>query len=178
VGRNRDRPCAPRLTIAATVVHALLKPRRELHPEARRLSQLAHEGKVHLAMAKSGRVRDIEAGSPMDKQLQEIEHLEETEQLPIPPLILPFTPGQGVGGFSEAWRAVLDDWRTHEGKPPQSIDAMHVETHLLEERDVFITDDKSLLAMCRQVRDEHGFKLEAMGLFEYLQSFERGAAPQ
>jgi len=48
---------------------------------------------------------------------------------------------------------------------------VHLETHVADERDVFITDDRALRAMCRRLRDEHGFPIESMGLAEYLQRF-------
>jgi hypothetical protein len=65
----------------------------------------------------------------------------------------------------EAWNTVLDDWRSHEGKKPkQPADRLHVETHILEGRDVFITNERGLLAMCRRLRDEHAFAVDAMSV--------------
>jgi hypothetical protein len=53
-------------------------------------------------------------------------------------------------------------------EPSCGPDCMHVHTHVLEERDAFLTDDRALLVMCRRLRDEHGFPLQAMGLQAYM----------
>jgi hypothetical protein len=78
--------------------------------------------------------------------------------------------GAYVDGFVEAWNAVVATWRSHERTPPQIGDRFHVETHVLERRDVFLTDDRPLLVMCRRLREEHGVPIVAMGLVEYLDS--------
>jgi hypothetical protein len=79
-------------------------------------------------------------------------------------------PGAYVAGFADAWDAVLATWKTHaDGRAPERADAVHVETHVLAERDVFITDDRPLLAMCQRLREEHGVPVLAMSLAEYLE---------
>ena len=65
-------------------------------------------------------------------------------------------PGHHVEGFSEAWDAVIAAWRCHERQPPGPGDRFHVETHVMEDRDVFVTDDEALLTMCARLREEHG----------------------
>jgi hypothetical protein len=40
-------------------------------------------------------------------------------------------------------------------------------------RDVFITDDKRLLVMCRRLREEHGFPIVAMRIADYLDERRR-----
>jgi hypothetical protein len=95
-----------------------------------------------------------------------------TVQLAYPGVMYPGEgayPGAAVEGFGEAWGAVIDSWKSHEkGKRPGSNDRLHVETHVLEKRDVFITDDLGLRVMCRRLRDEHEINVEAMSLEEYL----------
>jgi erythromycin esterase-like protein len=58
--------------------------------------------------------------------------------------------------------------RSHEGEPPRGADAVHAETHLAAGRDVLLTEDKPLRAMCRRLHDEHGFGIVAMRVNEYL----------
>ena len=62
----------------------------------------------------------------------------------------------------------MASWRSHEWTPPGDADRFHVETHVFGERDVFITDDRPLLVMCRRLREEEGVEIEAMTLAEYL----------
>lgn len=46
----------------------------------------------------------------------------------------------------------------------------YVKLTCFEERDVFVTDDRSLLAVCRYLHDEFGFAIKAMSLADYLDS--------
>ena len=78
-------------------------------------------------------------------------------------------PGAAVEGFSEAWAAAIAGWKSHEGKAPGPEDRAHVETHVLLKCDAFIIDDGPLLVMCRWLREENGFAIDAMRLEEYLQ---------
>lgn len=82
-------------------------------------------------------------------------------------------PGAYVDGFLTAWNAVVGNWRSHQGKPPKAADRVHAETHVLDGRDVFLTDDRPLLVMCHRLHDEHGVNLVAMGLVEYLEGRRR-----
>jgi hypothetical protein len=77
---------------------------------------------------------------------------------------LPLVLGHYVEGFTEAWDEIAAGW----ARAPGPADRFHVETHVVNERDVFITDDRRLLAMCRRLREEHGFAIVAMGLADYL----------
>lgn len=62
--------------------------------------------------------------------------------MPSPDLYL----GQVVPGFQDACQAIAEDWKSEKGKAPGSEDRLHVEAHILEARDVFITNDGSLRA--------------------------------
>jgi hypothetical protein len=79
----------------------------------------------------------------------------------------------------EAWNEIVDDWRPHEGKPPGPEDRFHVETHVSQQRDVFLTADRSLLVMCRRLRSGDELPIVAMTVIEYLTSrTDRGLRPR
>jgi hypothetical protein len=102
----------------------------------------------------------------------EAEGVPTTAQLAYPGVMVPGKgayPGAGDERVRKAWDTILVDWKTHEGSPPGDRDALHVETHVMEKRDVFITDDRALRAMCRRLRDE-GIEINAMCLAQYLDS--------
>jgi hypothetical protein len=78
-------------------------------------------------------------------------------------------PGQYVSGFAEAWNKISSQWGSHDGKaPPGLADAFHVETHVLERGDVFLSNDRSLLSMCRWLHDEYDFSIVAMKLEDFV----------
>ena len=78
-------------------------------------------------------------------------------------------PGAAVEGFRDSWDAIISTWKTHEGAPPGNEDALHVETHILEGRDVFVTDDRGLRAMCRRLDFEYSLPVVARSLEEYFE---------
>jgi len=163
-----------RLTIDTTVARDFLDPKRERHELAKQLFVLAQAGEVELAVAPQGHRLDVEEN--LAEQLRATfagEGVEETRQLArVSGATYPSAnlfPGQYVHDFDEAWDGVAATWRSHEGKPPKLADRFHVETHVLERRDFFVTDDRPLLIMCRRLRDEHGITIEAMSLGEYLE---------
>ncbi len=169
---TRQRRDPERLTIDQTVVFDYLHEKRPRHRLAVELFAGAHKGAVALSIAPQG--HRLVAEGRLAEQIQRLFDdgiVRESRQLAR---VTPGTytgpglfPGQFVG-FSDAWNHVISTWRTHEGRPPAEVDALHLETHLLEEADVFITDDRPLLVICRRLRDEHGFVLVAMGLDEYI----------
>jgi hypothetical protein len=117
----------------------------------------------------------LDADGSLAEQLTALlarEGIREAPQLAYPPEVtLPsetLYPGHYVAGFREAWDAVTVSWRSHEAKPPGVADRFHVETHLANDRDVFITDDRPLLHMCHRLRDEHGIQIVAMSLEDYV----------
>jgi hypothetical protein len=164
-----------RLTIDVTVARDYLDEGRARHDRACELFALGRSGAVELAAATSGYIFDV-AGD-LEGQIREMledEGVNTTAQLAYPDVMFPAPnafPGAGVEGLGEAWDAILANWRANEDRAaPGPTDRLHVETHVMEKRDVFITDDRPLLAMCRRLRDEHQIRVEAMSLAGYLDS--------
>ena len=168
-------PETERLTIDATVARDYIDPSRPRHARSVELFELAREGAVELATAPQG--YRLDATGDLGKQLNSTFASEGVAEMPQLAYASEVTfpsenlfPGAYVDGFVQAWDTVIATWRSHEWKPPQIGDRFHLETHLLEHRDVFLTDDRPLLAMCRRLREEHGIRIKAMGLAEYLDS--------
>jgi predicted nucleic acid-binding protein len=161
-----------RLTIDSTVVIDFLDEKQERHALAERLFDLQRAGVVQLALASSGHVFDARENAAERLRRLESEGVLATAQLAYPGVMYPGSnafPGAAVEGFRDSWEAVLSTWRTHEGAPPQDNDALHVETHVLEGRDVFVTDDRSLRAMCHRLAVEHSVRIVARSLQEYFE---------
>jgi hypothetical protein len=158
-----------RLTIDVTVARDYLDSRRSRHADALALFELARSGELELAAAPQGYRLDVE-GDLAEKLrgVFEREEVRPTRQVarvsevtyPGSDLIV----GHYVEGFVEAWAQIAENWPN----APGDADRLHVETHVVEGRDVFITDDKALLTMCRRLCDEHGFAIVAMTPGEYL----------
>jgi hypothetical protein len=167
---------AERLTIDVTVARDYLDQSEARHEDAVKLFRLAQDGAVELATAPQGYRLDVtgDLAEQLDDMLAE-EGVESARQLAyLSTVTYPdanLFPGHVVEGFGSAWQQLIETWRSHEGKPPGDEDQIHVETHVADGRDVFITDDRALRAMCRRLRDEHDFPVESMGLAEYLQRF-------
>ena len=166
-----------RLTIDSTVARDYLaaddERRRERHEQAVLLFDLAEAGEVELAIAPQGHRLDAEGS--LAEQLRTLfasEGIEETRQLAYVSEVTyvgeDLIVGQYVEGFAEAWDMIAADWHSHEWKPPALADRFHLETHVIERRDVFLTDDSPLLVMCRRLREEHGIAIEAMSPSDYL----------
>jgi hypothetical protein len=158
-----------------TVARDFLEPQRPRHALATNLFALAKIGDVELAVAPQG--HRLDAHGDLAEQLRALFTDEKVTEAPQLAYLSEVTypsenlyPGQFVAGFSEAWNKVIATWRSHEGKPPQMADRMHVETHVLEGRDVFLSNDRPLRVMCRRLREEHGFPVVAMGLEEFLET--------
>jgi hypothetical protein len=165
-----------RLSIDITVVRDFLDLSRPRHQEAQELFALADGDEVELIVAPQGYRDDVPEGT-LREQLQGLitsGHVSEARQLArLSNVTYPsknLFPGQFVRGFQEAWQAVIDTWKTHEAKPPGDKDRWHVETHILEGADVFLTDDRPLCVMCRRLHDEHEITIDAMGLGDYLKA--------
>lgn len=165
-----------RLSIDITVALDFLDASRARHAEALLLFALADSGEVEMILAPQGRRDDAPTGQLAEQltdlirrgRVTEARQLARLSKVTFPSKGL--FPGQYVRGFHEAWQAVLDTWRTDEAKRPGDKDRWHAETHVLEGADVFITDDRPLLVMCRRLRDEHEIPIVAMGLKEYVQT--------
>jgi hypothetical protein len=76
--------------------------------------------------------------------------------------------GYYVEGFSEAWNEVAATWKTHQGKCPGDFDRWYIESHIAGGRDVLLTDDGALRAMCDRLREEHGLAVRTESLSEYV----------
>lgn len=159
-----------RLTIDATVARDYLDPEQERHALALELFDLARRGQVELSTAPQGYRLDV-SGGDLSEQMREAFDREQVEQARQVARVSEVTfPGEDlivghyVEGFVEAWGEIAEGWQ----RAPGPADRFHVETHLADKRDVFITDDKRLLVMCRRLREEHGFPIVAMSLGDYL----------
>jgi hypothetical protein len=80
----------------------------------------------------------------------------------------------GDENLTTAWDGVCATWRSdRDGKgPPGENDAWHLETHVREKRDVFLTNDgeKSggVLRAVERLNREHGFTINVMRLEEFV----------
>jgi predicted nucleic acid-binding protein len=157
-----------RLTIDQTVLIDFLDEAGDRHALAEELLDLAECGEVELAVAPQG-YRMERRGDTTEQvreafqrkgvvQARQIARVSEVT-FPGPDLF----PGNYVEGFAEACA----------GSSPGPADRFHVETHLTEGRDVFITDDRRLLVLCRRLHEEHGFPIVAMRLADYLDAPRR-----
>jgi hypothetical protein len=156
-----------RLTLDSTATIDLLDEDQVRNPLALGLLDLAKVGRVELAVAASGHVHDQKGNAA--RRLRELERagVLVTVQLAYPSVMYPGTngfPGPAVAHFRAAWDAVLAET----GALPRDRDALHVESHLLEERNVFITDDEWLLGACRRLAEKHRLPLVADSLGGYL----------
>jgi predicted nucleic acid-binding protein len=160
------------LTIDATVAFDYIGGAEPRHALAVELVERARRGQVELAAAPQGYRLDLTKGRAQSiaelraafaregvRQARQVARVSEVT-FPGPDLF----PGNHVEGFAEACEQIAEDWP----RAPGAADRFHVETHLTEQRDVFITDDRRLLRLCRRLRDEHGFPLVAMRLADYL----------
>lgn len=77
-------------------------------------------------------------------------------------------PGYYVDGFDEAWSQIVTTWKTHQGRCPGAVDRWYVESHIAAQRDVLLTDDRALQAMCDRLGTEHGLPIRAEGLAAYI----------
>jgi hypothetical protein len=163
-----------RISIDTTIIRDLLDEGRPQHMLAVKLFEIAEAGEIELVIAPQGHRDDVWEGDVMEdiQRLVDSGRLAESEQVSrvSEVTLLPFIIGHYAEGFDEAWDAVLAGWKTHEGKLPGNKDRWHVETHLLDPAEVFITDDGPLLVMCRRLHEEHGLTIRAMRLQEYLES--------
>jgi hypothetical protein len=162
-----------RLTIDVTVARDFLDAGRAGHPSAMQLFELFRAGKVEIAAAPQG--YRLDANGRLAEQLRELtkaEGVDEAHQLAYTSEVTytseTLVTGAFVPGVSEAWNRITANWRSHEWKPPGVADRFHVETHILDGRDVFLTEDQALLVMCRRLREEDGFPVTAMRVAEYL----------
>lgn len=162
-----------RLTIDLTVARDLDDPRRSRHSQAVDLLALSHSGEVELELAPQGFRLDVDGAlAARLRALLATEGISEAPQLAYASSVTypssTLLPGHYVPGFRDAWHRVVTHWASHEGKPPQEADSWHVESHVARRRDIFLSDDRALLVMCRRLCSEHSISIVAMGLSEYF----------
>lgn len=169
-----DRSLPHRLTIDVNVVRDLLDSGREGHKLATEL--FARNGSdIDLAIAAQGYQLDVTGllGGELREALAR-EGIGETRQLAyLSEATYPsddLFPGQYVDGFKEAWTQIIATWKTDQGRAPALPDDFHVEAHVLDKRDFFLTGDRALRAMCRRLHDEHQIPVVAMTVGEYFES--------
>lgn len=166
-----------RLTIDVTVIGDLCgdPEKRSGHASARALVELAVAGEVEIAVAPQGWRLDVPDGEwktrldelIVDGTVTQMPQLAYPSEVTFPGADL--IPGHVVKGLPQAWAMVSASWGTHDGKePPGDEDRLHVETHIAEGRDVFLSSDYPLRSMCRHLCDEHGFAIKAMTVACFL----------
>lgn len=164
-----------RLTIDVTVARDYVDLCRPRHARALELFELARQGSIELSTAPQG--YRLDANGDLAKQMNATFAIERVARAPQLAYASEATfPGDDlmvgayVPGFAEAWNAVATSRPPSNKWPPGIPDRFHIETHVLQERDVFLTDDGPLLEMCRRLHDEHAVNVVAKGLVEYLDS--------
>jgi hypothetical protein len=168
-----------RLTIDTTVARDLLDPDRPRHSVAQKIAGMAEAGAVEIAVAPQGHrfdykpdlVQALQGAFPRARiiELPQLAYLSE-ETYPSETLY----PGNYDLDFGKALRDVSTSWDSdrHGKGPPEEKDAWHLETHVTEKRDVFITDDRGVLNAVERLNTEHGYTINAMRLEEYVRSRE------
>jgi hypothetical protein len=146
-----------------------------LRPYIQHLLQFARDGVVQIAIASTGYNYDVTEDGPKAERLRQLIADEGIEVLPQLSYVGEHTypgtslsPGAFDAAFAQAWEAMLESWKSHEGKKPGRKDRLHIETHLLCGRDVFVTRDRGLLVMCQRLRDECGFPIDAVRVDDYI----------
>jgi hypothetical protein len=180
-GEQGESTQVDRLTIDLNVARDFLDSRRIGHQAAVELFAL-NGGEVELAIGPQGQLLDAPEGE-LRRELDELCRLENVLELSQLARLSDATfpseelfPGQVVAGFEEAWAAIAATWKTSDGKAaPDHPDDFHIEAHLLEGRDIFITADRALRETCRRLGEEHGIEVEAMTVGEYLADREGGS---
>jgi hypothetical protein len=166
-----------RLTIDVTVIGDLCDSSRSGHKYAKTLLELAEVGEVEVAIAPQGWRLDVPDGKWKERLddlitkgvVTYLPQLSYPSEVTFPSNDL--IPGNVVKGLSEAWEQVsATPGPSDPQTPPDNKDRLHVETHVADNRDAFLTSDKALLTMCRRLRDEHGFSIEAVTVRDFLAS--------
>jgi hypothetical protein len=153
---------------------------RERHDDALRLLELAERGEVELGVPPQGTLADLHG--QFDGELAE--HLQELLARPgvvglpqvarLSNVTFPgdnLFPGAYVDGFDEAWEAIAADWNGP-GRRPGDFDRWYVESHILDGRDVLVTDDLALRTLCDRLRNEHRLPVHAESLSGSVARFD------
>lgn len=158
-----------RLTLDMTAIRDAAYVERERHDDAQTLLKHAECGEVELGVPPQGWLADVRGqfGGELANRVQRLLARPGVVELPqvarLSDVTLPaetLLPGAYVEGFPEAWNAIAADWNGP-GKRPGKLDRWYVESHLLDGRDILVTNDLALRTMCDRLRKEHGFAVQA-----------------
>lgn len=130
-----------RLTVDTNVARDYLEVHRREHETAVVLFNLASAGHVEIALAPQAfRLDHAERFHRQFRpgQIVELRQLPYVSEATFPSDDL-FPSGDTT--FADAWDDLLLTWRSHEGPKPEIEDRFHVEAHVAEGRDVFLTRD-------------------------------------
>jgi hypothetical protein len=170
-------PDHTRLTLDMTAIRDLTDEQRKGHCDGLKLLERADAGRIEIAIPPQGTLADLhgEFDGELARQVEQLRSRKGVVELPQLAYASDVTfpannllPGYGVDRLHQAWREVVGSWKTHEGRCPGDVDRWYVESHIAAKRDVLITDDGPLRALCRRLREEHGFAIEAESLAEYV----------
>jgi hypothetical protein len=172
-----------RVTIDVTVVRDYLDGTRPRHLDARALFLLARGGSIEIEVAPQGYRTDVRGGA-LERQISAFLDSEGIRESPQVARVSEVTypsetlfPGACIERLPKAWDDVLAKWKSSDGRRgPGPQDRWHVETHLVAHRDVFVTDDGPLLAMCRRLSVEHHISIRAMRLADYIEGHRSPAS--
>jgi hypothetical protein len=160
-----------------TAMRDLVYDDRPRHSDALKLLALAERGDLELGVPPQGSLADLrgEFGGDLADRIKTLLAKPGVVGLPQLARLSNVTfpaenlfPGYYVEGFSEAWDHIAATWKTHQGKCPGSFDRWYVESHIADSRDVLLTDDKALQAMCDRLRKEHGLAVRTQSLSDYV----------
>ncbi|MBO9531746.1 MAG: hypothetical protein J7513_02110 [Solirubrobacteraceae bacterium] len=164
-----------RVTIDSNVIHAHFKPRERAHGDAVSLLDAAARGEILLTIAAQGSRLDFRPGQVADRlrELIDVKTVRVAEQVgrfgPATQLAPDLKFGSTADGFWDAWTVEVERWPTHVNAAPNREDCWHVESHVVDGADVFVTDDQPVLDMCSRLA-AHGFVIQAATLAEFVES--------
>jgi hypothetical protein len=165
------------VTLDMTAIRDVVEDGRAQHTEALKLLALAERGEVELGIPPQGSLADLRGqfGGELAQQIRALLTRPGVVELPQIARLSDVTfpsptlwPGHYIEGFGGAWDAVANHWKTDQGRCPGSFDRWYVESHILGGRDVIVTDDRALRAMCDRLRDEHGLAVQAESLLDFV----------
>jgi len=165
-----------RLTLDMTVLRDAAYQQRAGHDDARVLLECAERGDVELGVPPQGWLADVRGqfSGELAECVRELLAHPGVVELPQVARLSDVTfpgenllPGAYVDGFEEAWSGIAAHWNGP-GQRPGDFDRWYVEAHLLDGRDLLLTDDVGLRTMCERLRVERGFAIRAESLRDYV----------
>lgn len=140
------------LTLDTNLARDALEPHRAGHAAMLKLLELADQGDVDLVVTQ--RIEQDIPSDPLAARLRELPELGigstfapmrlDVDRIGMAVL--------GDQGFVDACAAILaSGWKPSKGDPPDWRDQDHVHTHHLNQRDVFLTHDRTLREFCDEL---------------------------